>query len=121
MKVDSGPGRTNLSLLTNLRLLGFVLYPCVPITTHITQESNQNYGPFKTQFLHNLEDIADARLKAKQSLSLQPKFVELPLFRRVDWETGYKLKLLTVHSKRDSGRRGVFLHGRRLEQPWRMC
>jgi hypothetical protein len=27
LKVDSGPGRTNLSLLTKLKLLGFVLYP----------------------------------------------------------------------------------------------
>jgi hypothetical protein len=50
LKADSGPGTTNLSLLTKLRLLGFVLYPCMPNTMHVTQETNQNYGPFKTQF-----------------------------------------------------------------------
>jgi hypothetical protein len=93
LKVDSGPGRTNLSLLTKLRLLGFVLYPCVPNTTHVMQETDQNYGPFKTQFLKNLEDIVDARLKAKKSLSLQPKFVGLPLFRGVDRETGFEVEV----------------------------
>ena len=48
LKVDSGPGRMNLNLLAKLRLLGFVLYPCVPSTTHVTQETDQNYGPFNT-------------------------------------------------------------------------
>jgi hypothetical protein len=80
LKVDSGPGRMNLNLLAKLRLLGFVLYPCVPNTTHVTQETDQNYGPFKTQFLSNLDLIVDKRLTAKKSLSLQQKFVGLPLF-----------------------------------------
>ena len=64
---------------TKLRLLEFVLYPCVPNTTHVMQETDQNYGPFKTQFLSNLDLIVDRRLTAKKSLSLQ-KFVGLPLF-----------------------------------------
>ena len=34
IKVDNGPGRLSLKLLSNLRLLGFILYPCVPNTTH---------------------------------------------------------------------------------------
>ena len=80
LKVDSGPGRINLNLLAKLRLFGFVLYPCVPNTTHVTQETDQNYGPFKTQFLSNLDLIVDKRLTAKKSLSLQQKFVGLPLF-----------------------------------------
>jgi hypothetical protein len=66
LKVDSGPGRTNLSLFTKLRLLGFVLYPCMPNTMHVMQKTNQNYGSFKTHFSQTLEDIVDARLKAKQ-------------------------------------------------------
>ena len=41
IKVDSGPGRTNLKLLAKLRMLGFILYPCVPNTTHVTQETDQ--------------------------------------------------------------------------------
>ncbi len=63
LKVDSGPGRLSLNLLSKLRLLGFILYPCVPNTTHVTQETDQNYGPFKTQFPSNLELIVDARLE----------------------------------------------------------
>jgi hypothetical protein len=42
---------------------------------------------------NSLEDVIDARIKAKKSLSLQPKFVGLPLFGGVDWETGYKVEV----------------------------
>ncbi len=84
LKVDSGPGQLSLKLLAKLRMLGFVLYPCVPNTTHVTQETDQNYGPFKTQFLSNFDLIIDARLLKKKSLSLQPKFVGLPLFGGID-------------------------------------
>jgi hypothetical protein len=41
----------------------------------------------------NLEDRVDARLTVGKSLSLQPKFVELLLFRGVDQETGYKVEV----------------------------
>jgi len=93
LKVDSGPGRLSLKLLAKLRLQGFILYPCVPNTTHVTQETDQCYGPFKTQFLSNLDLIVDARLLLKKSLSLQPKFVGLPLFGGVDHETELQVEL----------------------------
>jgi hypothetical protein len=92
IKVDSGPGRTNLKLLAKLRMLGFILYPCVPNTTHVTQEMDQCYGPFKTQFLINLVLIVEARINKKKSLSLKPKFVGLPLFGGTDHETEYVMK-----------------------------
>ncbi len=72
LKVDSGPGRMNPNLLARLRLLGFVLYPGVPNTTSVTQETDQNYGPFKQQFTSNLEMITQHRLNNKLSCSLQP-------------------------------------------------
>ena len=87
LKVDSGSGQMNLNLLVKLRLLGFVLYPCTPNTTHVTQETDQNLGPFKTQFLSNLDLIVEARWTLKKSLSLQQKFVGLPLFGGVDRDT----------------------------------
>ena len=93
LKVDSRPGRMNLNLLTKLRLMGFVLYPCVPNTTHVTQETDQNYGPFKTQFLSNLDLIVDKRLTAKKSLSLQQKFVGLPLFGGVNCDTQFDVEV----------------------------
>jgi hypothetical protein len=83
----------NLNLLAKLRLLGFVLYPCVPNTTHVTQETDQNYDPFKTQFLSNLDLIVDKRLMAKKSLSLQQKFVGLPLFGGVDRDTQFNVEV----------------------------
>ncbi len=91
LKVDSGPGRMNLQLLAILKLLGIILYPCDPNTTRITQETDQLYGPFKTQFLKNLHFIIEARLDNSKSLSLAPKMVGLPLFGGVDRETGLKL------------------------------
>ena len=48
IKVDSGPGRLNALLLCTYRLLGYVLYPGVPNTTAVSQETDRNYGPFKT-------------------------------------------------------------------------
>ena len=49
-----------MDLLAKLKMLGFILYPCVPNTTHVTQEMDQNYGPFKMQFSVNLELIVAA-------------------------------------------------------------
>jgi hypothetical protein len=71
-------------LLTSLKLLDIVLYPCILNTTHVMQETDQLYGPFKTQFLKNLNLIVEARLVNNKSLSLAPKMVGLPLFGRVD-------------------------------------
>jgi len=44
IKVDSGPGRMNFEMLARLRNLGFYLYPGVPNTTSVSQETDQNYG-----------------------------------------------------------------------------
>ena len=93
LKVDSGPGRMNLNLLARLRRLGFILYPCVPNTTHVTQETDQLYGAFKMQFLKNLDLMVDARLEANVSLSLQPKMVGLPTFGGIDRDTGYNVEV----------------------------
>ena len=49
-KLDSGPGRLGMKLLAQLCLLGFVLYPGVPNTTAVSQKTDRNYGPFKTEF-----------------------------------------------------------------------
>ena len=50
VKVDSGPGRLNINLLAELHLLGFYLYPSVPNTTAVTQETDRNYRPSKGWF-----------------------------------------------------------------------
>jgi hypothetical protein len=92
VKVDSGPGRLNVNLLAELRLLGFYLYPGVPNTTAVTQETDRNYGPFKGRFRANLGEIVDARMAAKKSISLQPWLVGLIVFGGSDEETGLEIK-----------------------------
>ena len=47
-KIDGGPGRLDISNLAELRSRGVYLFPGVQNTTHITQETDQNYGEFKT-------------------------------------------------------------------------
>jgi hypothetical protein len=47
IKVNSSLGRLNVDLLMELKLMGWYMYPGVPNTTAVTQETDQNYGPFK--------------------------------------------------------------------------
>jgi hypothetical protein len=91
IKVDSGPGRLNLELLAELRLMGFYLYPGVPNTTAVTQETDRNYGPFKSRFRRNLGDIVDARIEQNKSVSLQPWLIGMIVFGGTDPETGFRL------------------------------
>ena len=60
VKCDSGPGRLNTELLARMKFLGFYLYPGVPNTTAVSQETDRNYGPFKTQFRKNLDEVINA-------------------------------------------------------------
>ena len=40
---NSGPGQMNINLLAELQASGFILFPGVPNTTAITQETDQNH------------------------------------------------------------------------------
>jgi hypothetical protein len=46
IKCDSGPGRLNPDLLAYLRYRGFLLYPGVPNTTAVSQETEQSLVRF---------------------------------------------------------------------------
>jgi hypothetical protein len=71
LKCNSGPGRLLVDLLAKLRFLGVYLYPCVPNTTVITQETDQTYGKlFKSQYRKNLELLVDKCSKKKKSLKV---------------------------------------------------
>jgi hypothetical protein len=54
---------------------------------HVMQETDRLYGHFKKHFMENLDLMCEARLGKNVSLSLQPKFVGLPLFGGVDTDT----------------------------------
>ena len=59
LKVDSGPGRTNVDMLARLKALGVYLISSVPNTTHVTQEADQSFGLFKTIYRSNLSDLTE--------------------------------------------------------------
>ena len=92
LKCDSGPGRLNLDLLADLRTSGFILFPGVPNTMAVTQETDQNYGPFKTQYCKNLDVVVDERIKQKKSTTLPTWQVGLIVFGGVDPETSIVVK-----------------------------
>ena len=83
-----------MDLLADLRLDGFILFPGVPNTTAVTQETDQNYGPFKTQCCKNLDALVDERLKQGKSTSLAPWQVGLIVYGGTDLETGLIVELV---------------------------
>jgi len=87
-KCDSVPGRSNAELLAYMRFHGFLLFPGVPNTTAVTQETDQNYGPFQSAFRLNLQVIIDARIENNKSTSLAPWMVGLIVFGGEDPDTG---------------------------------
>lgn len=64
VKIDSGPGRMNENMLLFMRARDFYLFPCVPNTTQVTQETDQNYGQFKSVWRNNLDRLANQRFSA---------------------------------------------------------
>ena len=62
LKIDGGPGRLDLNSLADLRACGVYLFPGVHNTTHVSQETDQNYGLFKSllrQYVQVLMNEAD--------------------------------------------------------------
>ena len=70
IKLDSGPGRTNVKMLAKLRLKGVYIHPGVPNTTHVTQELDQLYGQFKSVYRQNLELLSQERFEMKKGLAI---------------------------------------------------
>ena len=64
-KCDGGPGRMNVKLVANkLRARGIYLYPSVPDTTAVSQETDQLSGLLKAIFCKNLEKLTCDRSEA---------------------------------------------------------
>jgi len=88
IKCHSGPGRLNPTLLAYIRFHGFILYPGVPNTTAVTQETDQSYCPFQTAVRMNLQLIIDERIATDKARSLAPWMIGLVIFGGEDPETG---------------------------------
>ena len=81
IKIDGGPGRLDYDdMLIELNALGAYLYLTIPNTTHVSQETDRNYGPFKTFLRKNLQ-ILTAQLKRDYQNSTDPNKKSLILNR----------------------------------------
>ena len=69
----------NVKLLADLWLAGFILYPGVPNTTHVTQETDISYGLFKSKFQENLDRLTRDRLRYGMGSSIHSSIVGLVL------------------------------------------
>ena len=87
LKCDSGPGRMNIELLAELRLAGFILFPGVPNTTAVTQETDQNYGSFKGAYARNLDQLVEERIRHNMTTSIPVFIVGLIVFGGQDPHT----------------------------------
>ncbi len=87
IKCDSGPGRMNAKLLAYLQFHGFLLFPGVPNTTAVTQETDQSYGPFQSAFRTNLQLLIGERIRKEKPMSLSPWIVGLVVFGGCNPET----------------------------------
>ena len=70
IKVNSGTGSTNLDMLAYIRALGVYCYLGVPNTTQVTQETDQNYGTFRSTFRQNLETLTQEIFDLDKTLML---------------------------------------------------
>ena len=77
--------------------LGFIVYPGVPNTTAVTQETDQSYGPFKTQFQKNLKILSDSRLIGNYTTSLPPWMVGLVVFGGTNPISGVAVSFSAFH------------------------
>ena len=86
-KCDGGPGRMNVKLLAKLRARGIYLYPSVPNTTAVSQETDQSFGLFKSIFRSNLQKLTCNRLEAEESVSFNSSIIGLLVFGGKDLQT----------------------------------
>jgi hypothetical protein len=71
LKVDSSPGWNRTALLLKVHFQGVYLYPGLPNATSIQQETDINYGPFKSVVRTNLKSIAWACFEKRISVLLK--------------------------------------------------
>jgi hypothetical protein len=68
-------GQLNVEMLADLRLQGLYIVPGIPNTTAKAQETDQNYGLYKSVVRGNLRLLSQCRL----DLQLMLQITDLPL------------------------------------------
>ena len=59
-----------------------MIFPGVPNSTAVTQETDRNYGPFKHYFRDELDGLMRCRISKGLSLSMAPWMIGLLVFGR---------------------------------------
>jgi hypothetical protein len=72
-KIDGGLGSLNILMFADMQCQVVYLFPGVQNTTHVTQETDQNYGLFKSQLRQNIQ-------------TLTPFTQKVTLWNSVGWE-----------------------------------
>ena len=80
LKLDSRPRRTNIEMLATLWLSGFYLYPCMPNTMSVSQETVQNYGLFKSIYRENLDTMTKAQDASGKPIKIPIHMIGLLVF-----------------------------------------
>ncbi len=70
LKVDSGPGHNGRELLMKCQFRGLYIYPGLLNATSMQQETDLNYGPFKSVVCNNLKKISSAFYAANLPIPL---------------------------------------------------
>jgi len=72
-------------MLAYMRRIGAYFYPGVPNTAHVSQETDQNYGLFKSNLCSNLDILLQARFNIQKTLLIS----DLPLLVFGGKDEGY--------------------------------
>jgi hypothetical protein len=74
IKCNMGPGRKDPALLAWCIQQGVVIYPSIPKTTHVTQEMDQAYGGFKTDYRKSLQELVAQKMSLWTRTSTMKSF-----------------------------------------------
>ena len=75
-------------MFARLRIRGFYLIPGIPITAHVTQATDKNYGVFKSVYRENLRKLTVHR--SKDNKAIKPTDIPLLIFGGDPQEIGLK-------------------------------
>ena len=75
IKVGIGPGQTNMPILSYIHALGVYCVPGIPHTTHVSQETDQNHGLFKSVFWSNLDTLSQVRFNNDKMLLISDHLI----------------------------------------------
>jgi hypothetical protein len=88
-KVDSGPGRNNLALLSKARFRGLYIFSGLPNAMLVQQETDHNYGLFKGTVRLNLNLISTRCFLTKERISLSMSTIGLIIYDRECLQTKF--------------------------------